>query len=74
MKTIFALESTMREDGPIFGSKLTHIVPSDIRNRWRRFLYRVTNIHFMITHIFREGNKCVDKLTNLGIDSRVQFF
>jgi len=24
-------------------------------------------MHFMITHIFREGNNCADKLANLGL-------
>jgi len=28
----------------------------------------------MITHIFREGNKYLDKRVNLGIDSLVKFF
>jgi len=27
----------------------------------------IGNMHFMITHIFREGNNCADKLANLGL-------
>lgn len=27
----------------------------------------ISSMHFMITHIFREGKHCADKLANLGL-------
>jgi len=41
-------------------------VPWMLRNRWNTCLNYCGKIRFMITHIFREGNVCADKLANLG--------
>jgi len=37
-----------------------------LRNRWNTYLNYCGKIRFRITHIFREGNVCADKLANLG--------
>jgi len=29
--------------------------------------------NFRVTHVFREGNSCVDRLTNLGVENSVEF-
>ena len=40
-------------------------VPWMLRNRWNTCLNYCGKIRFRVTHIFREGNLCVDKLANL---------
>jgi len=40
-------------------------VPWMLHNRWNICFNYCEKIRFRITHIFREGNVCVDKLTNL---------
>lgn len=47
--------------------KSQHIVPWQLKNRWENCLLMMSNMHFMITHIVREGNHCADKLANLGL-------
>ena len=37
-----------------------------LRNRWKSCLNYCGKIKFRVSHIFREGNACADKLTNLG--------
>jgi len=48
-------------------------VPWMLRNRWNTCLNYCGKIRFMITHIFREGNVCADKLANLGFIHRELF-
>jgi len=36
-----------------------------LHNRWNTCLNYCGKIRFRVTHIFREGNACADKLTNL---------
>jgi ribonuclease HI len=47
--------------------KSSHIVPWQLKNRWENCLILISNIYFLITHIFREGNHCADKLATLGL-------
>jgi len=42
------------------------IVPWILHNRWKTCLNYCGKIRFKITHIFREGNACDNKLANLG--------
>ena len=44
-------------------------VPWMFRNRWNACLNYCGKIRFTVTHIFREGNACADKLANLGFFS-----
>jgi len=85
MGTTFVIESTMDkgwsnlwfETDSILVTKafMNHnIVSWDIINRWRRCLDKIRHMHFKITQIFREENKYTDKLANLDIDSRIEFF
>jgi len=30
-------------------------------------------IEFRVTHVFREGNNCIDRLANLGVENRIEF-
>jgi len=42
-------------------------------NRWNTCLDYCEKIRFRVTHIFREGNVCADKLANLGFIHRESF-
>jgi len=48
-------------------------VPWMFRNRWNNSPNYCGKIRFMVTHIFREGNTCADKLVNLGFIDRESF-
>lgn len=32
-------------------------------------MVKLSSMHFMISHIYREGNHCADKLSNLGLSN-----
>ncbi|AET03849.1 hypothetical protein MTR_8g076430 [Medicago truncatula] len=36
----------------------------DLRNRWLDSMHLIRNMNFVVSHILREGNYCVDKMTN----------
>jgi len=43
------------------------MIPCCIRNRWlnyKKFLYQM---NFVVSHIYREGNRCADKLASIGL-------
>jgi len=41
-----------------------------LHNRWNTCHNYCGKIRFRLTHFFREGNACADKLTNLGFIHR----
>jgi ribonuclease HI len=41
-------------------------IPWKLRNRWNNCLFLVRNMYFVVSHIYREGNRVADKLANLG--------
>ena len=43
------------------------IVPLHLQNRWNNCLHLISSMHFYVSHIFREGNKCTDTLANTGL-------
>ncbi|KAK2361038.1 hypothetical protein QL285_086244 [Trifolium repens] len=43
------------------------VVPWALRNRWDNCLARISNMNFFVSHIYREGNHCADKLAGLGL-------
>ncbi|CAJ2673600.1 unnamed protein product [Trifolium pratense] len=43
-------------------------VPWKLRNRWFNCLELTKTMHFRVTHIYREGNCCADKMAALGIN------
>jgi ribonuclease HI len=47
------------------------IVPWVLRNRWENCLLLISNMNFYVSHIYREGNHCADKLANLGLSLNV---
>jgi len=46
------------------------MVPWKLRNRWLNCLFLSQSMSFMLTHIYREGNHCADKLANLGLNAQ----
>lgn len=53
--------------------KNTSIVLWSFRVRWTCCAAMNKVINFKVSHIFREGDKCVDRLSSLGIDSKSDF-
>ncbi|CAJ2650982.1 unnamed protein product [Trifolium pratense] len=47
--------------------KSPNIIPWKLKNRWLNCIYMTRNMSFIISHIYREGNHCADKLANLGL-------
>ena len=47
--------------------KSSNTVPWHLRNRWENYLIKVASMHFFVTHVYREGNHCVDIMANIGI-------
>lgn len=46
------------------------IVPWNIRIKWRNCLHIADSMELKVSHIFREGNFCVDRLASYGVSSK----
>jgi ribonuclease HI len=46
-----------------------NLVAWNLRNRWKNALIMVSQMNFMVTHIYREGNQVADLLANYGLTS-----
>jgi len=44
------------------------MIPCCMRNRWLNCKKLLYQMNFVVSHIYREGNKCADKLASLGLD------
>jgi ribonuclease HI len=51
----------------ILAFKTNSTIPWRLRNRWQNCLVKLRNIRFVVSHIYREGNACADRLANLGL-------
>jgi ribonuclease HI len=51
----------------VLAFKSAKVVPWSLRNRWDNCLTIISKMHFFVTHIYREGNHCADKLASLGL-------
>lgn len=49
------------------------LVPWRLRNRWDKCLNIVSNMNFIVSHIFREGNQCADHLANMGLTCNIPY-
>ncbi|MCI42534.1 ribonuclease H protein, partial [Trifolium medium] len=38
-----------------------------LKIRWKNCLVKASQMNFLISHIYREGNHCADKLASLGL-------
>jgi ribonuclease HI len=43
-------------------------VPWSLSNRWYNFLSRTSIMHFIVSHIYREGNHNADDLAKIGLN------
>lgn len=46
------------------------IVPWKIKIKWKNCIIVASSFDFKVTHIYREGNHCADKLASFGVASR----
>ena len=51
----------------ILAFKSNTVVPWGLRNRWQNCMVRLKSMRFVVSHIYREGNACADRLANLGL-------
>ncbi|CAJ2657526.1 unnamed protein product [Trifolium pratense] len=51
----------------VLAFKSSKVVRWTLRNRWDNCLYLLSSMSLLVTHIYREGNHCADKLANLGL-------
>lgn len=43
------------------------LVPWKLQNHWKNCISLVRNMNFNVTHIFREGNVCADRIAAYGL-------
>lgn len=44
------------------------MIPCSLRNKWINCRKLLCGMNFVVTHIYREGNRCADKLASKGLD------
>jgi len=54
----------------VLAAKNIKLIPCVLRNRWINCLILLQQMNYFITHIFREGNKCTDKLAAIGLTTQ----
>ncbi|KAF1892175.1 hypothetical protein Lal_00036533 [Lupinus albus] len=47
------------------------VVPWRLVNSWLRCIHWISSMRFKVTHIFREGNTCANRLAAFGVTSKV---
>jgi len=60
----------------VLAFKSQGLVPWKLRNRWKNCLLVISQMNFLVSHIYREGNACADALANIGLtlDSFVYYY
>lgn len=48
-------------------SKKVSSIPCALRNRWKNCIIALKQMNYIISHTYREGNKCADKLASFGL-------
>ncbi|GAU19900.1 hypothetical protein TSUD_95050 [Trifolium subterraneum] len=51
----------------ILAFKNSKIIPWQLHNRWSNSLAKLIDMEILVTHVYRDGNTVVDKLTKLGL-------
>ncbi|CAJ2645220.1 unnamed protein product [Trifolium pratense] len=51
----------------VLAFKSPHVIPWQLKNRWLNCITKIKNMSFCISHIYREGNHCADKLASFGL-------
>jgi hypothetical protein len=42
-----------------------------LRNRWKNSLWIIGQMNFIVSHIYREGNRAADLIANFGLNSSI---
>jgi ribonuclease HI len=42
------------------------LIPWKLKTKWKNCLHRIKDFRFRVSHIYREGNTCADRLANAG--------
>jgi len=50
------------------------IVPCSLRNRWDNCLHIISSMSFLVSHIYREGNHCLGRVTAIGLELSIKFW
>jgi len=60
----------------VLAFKSQSFVPWQLRNRWRNCLLITSQMNILVSHIYTEGNACVDALANIGLtlDNYVYYY
>ncbi|CAJ2663409.1 unnamed protein product [Trifolium pratense] len=48
--------------------KSSNLVPWSLSNRWFNCIKLAGHMNIIVSHIFREGNHCADRLVNVGLN------
>jgi len=51
----------------VMALKNVTLIPSNLRNRWNNCRLMLNDMNFIVSHIYREGNHCADRLAALGL-------
>ncbi|MCI24036.1 ribonuclease H protein [Trifolium medium] len=43
------------------------LVPWELSNKWLNCTIIARNMNFVVSHVYREGNQCANKLANIGL-------
>lgn len=52
----------------VMAFKNDSMIPCNIRNRWKNCVRMLYQMNFLITHIYREGNRCADLVASKGLE------
>jgi hypothetical protein len=51
--------------------KQPHVIPLTLHNIRRNYMHILSQMHFKVTHIFKEGNCCAYKMINIGLSINI---
>ena len=51
----------------VMAFKNATLIPCNLRNRWYNCKLLLNAMNFIVSHIYREGNQCADRLAALGL-------
>lgn len=52
----------------VMAFKNDSMIPCNIRNRWKNCVRMLYQMNFLVTHIYREGNRCADLVASKGLE------
>jgi hypothetical protein len=52
----------------VMAFKNVTLIPCNLRKRWNNCRLLLNGMNFIVSHIYREGNHCADRLAALGLN------